>query len=243
MSKPQGRLGDSSLAPADAHGCLACPHPASGPATSGSPDVLVNGLPALRVGDSGSHAACCGPNTWTAVAGSASVLINGRPAHRQGDQTQHCGGVGTLLVGSANVLVGTQGGGTIPQRATPGSSAPETIPAPPASPIAREAPAAIPTQTRVAPPAAPDPSPAEDPEPPPRTWVLVELRDDDESPVPDEPFVLTAADGSKRQGRTDRSGRCLIEDLPLGPCKVGLSRRQAERWVYAPTAAQRQGPR
>ena len=103
---PQGRLGDKSQAPVDAHGCPACPHPVIGPAIKGSPDVLVNGMPALRVGDQGIHAACCGPNVWTALKGSATVLINNMPAHRMGDTDQHCGGVGQLIEGSPDVMVG-----------------------------------------------------------------------------------------------------------------------------------------
>lgn len=103
---PQGRLGDKSFVPVDAHGCLVCPHPAIGPAIQGSPNVLVNYRPALRVGDPGTHAACCGPNTWTAQTGSGTVLINGRPAHRQGDMDAHCGGIGHLIEGSMNVIVG-----------------------------------------------------------------------------------------------------------------------------------------
>jgi len=43
---------------------------------------------------------------WTATAGSATVLINGRPAHRMGDTDTHCGGVGFMIEGSPDVLVG-----------------------------------------------------------------------------------------------------------------------------------------
>ncbi len=103
---PMGRLGDKSQAPVDVHGCPACPHPVIGPAIVGSPNVMVNGMPALRVGDKGIHAVCCGPNTWTATAGSATVMINNLPAHRMGDQDQHCGGPGTLIEGSPDVIVG-----------------------------------------------------------------------------------------------------------------------------------------
>jgi uncharacterized Zn-binding protein involved in type VI secretion len=103
---PQGRLGDKSNVPADAHGCPACPHPAIGPAIIGSPDVMVNKRPALRVGDNGIHAACCGPNTWTAAKGSGTVMINNKPAHRMGDQDTHCGGSGQLIEGSNNVMTG-----------------------------------------------------------------------------------------------------------------------------------------
>ena len=102
----QGRLGDSSMAEADAHGCPACPHTVTGPATQGSPDVMINDLPALRVGDTGVHSPCCGSNSWSATEGSGTVFINNMPAHRLGDQVQHCGGVGELVEGSADVIVG-----------------------------------------------------------------------------------------------------------------------------------------
>ncbi len=90
----QGRLGDKAHVDADAHGCPGCPHPATGPAMSGSPDVFVNGRPAVRADDVGLHAPCCGPNMWQASQGSPTVFINGKPAFRKNDQSRHCGGNG-----------------------------------------------------------------------------------------------------------------------------------------------------
>ena len=103
---PQGRLGDKAAAPVDVHGCVGCPHSVQGPAVTGSNNVLVNNKPALRATDRGIHGQCCGPNTWVATLGSPTVLINYLPAHRQGDLTTHCGGVGQLIEGSEDVLVG-----------------------------------------------------------------------------------------------------------------------------------------
>lgn len=100
------RIGDNSRCDADVHGCPACAHSVVGPAVTGSPDVRINGRPAVRVGDTGIHAACCGPNTWTATVGSATVLINGKPAHRKDDIDQHCGGIGRMIDGSPDVLIG-----------------------------------------------------------------------------------------------------------------------------------------
>jgi len=80
----------------------------------GSPDVMCNGRPALRVDDPGIHMACCGTNMWNAKTGSATVFINNKKAHRMLDHTKHCGGIGKLIEGSPNVLVGdseTSGGG------------------------------------------------------------------------------------------------------------------------------------
>ncbi len=100
------RAGDNAFCPADAHGKLCCPHPVTGPATAGSPDVMVNSQPALRVGDPGVHAACCGPNAWKAAAGSATVFINSKPVVRLGDATTHCGGSGTMIQASPDVIIG-----------------------------------------------------------------------------------------------------------------------------------------
>lgn len=98
------RLGDIASCPADFHGCPLCPHPGAGPAVNGSSDVLVNGRPAVRLGDPGLHAACCGPNQWKVAKGSPSVFINGRPLARLGDETAHCGGSGRLVGGSPDVF-------------------------------------------------------------------------------------------------------------------------------------------
>jgi uncharacterized Zn-binding protein involved in type VI secretion len=103
---PAFRLGDLAQASVDAHGCPACPHPATGPAILGSPNVMVNGRPAVRMQDMGIHAVCCGPNMWTAAMGSGTVFINGKPAVRTGDMTTHCGGVGTTQAGSTDVMIG-----------------------------------------------------------------------------------------------------------------------------------------
>lgn len=104
---PAGRIADISFAPRDAHGtCDKCPHPVLGPAFLGSPNVLINGRSALRVGDRGAHALCCNANLWQASLGSPSVFINNKPAHRMFDLTAHCGGPGALVTGSPDVIVG-----------------------------------------------------------------------------------------------------------------------------------------
>jgi uncharacterized Zn-binding protein involved in type VI secretion len=105
-----GRVGDNAKCSADSHGCPSCPHTVSGPAQSGSGDIIINGHNALRIGDEGTHSSCCGANTWRAAGGSASVLLNGKQAHRKGDKTTHCGGEGSLDIGSPNVLIGDIGG-------------------------------------------------------------------------------------------------------------------------------------
>jgi len=103
----QSRIGDSCQGVCS-HGCPVEPHIVIGNAISGSPDVLINGMPAFRQGDNGIHAACCGPNTFKSAMGSSSVMVNGKPAVRMGDSTSHCGGMGSgsMTVGSPNVMTG-----------------------------------------------------------------------------------------------------------------------------------------
>lgn len=100
------RLNDASRVPADSHGCPCCAHDAVGPATKGSPDVTINGRAAIRVTDTGVHSACCGPQTWKAVAGAPAVQFNGLPAHRKHDDDEHCGGMGKMIEGSPDVIIG-----------------------------------------------------------------------------------------------------------------------------------------
>ena len=95
MSKKAGRLGDLG----SSHGCF----PPT-PAISGSPNVLINGRPALRVDDPLLLHACpnCPPHPRKMAKGTASVLINGKPACGTGDDV-NCGGV--LITGSSDVLI------------------------------------------------------------------------------------------------------------------------------------------
>lgn len=90
-------VGTIASCSADSHGCPSCPHAVTGPVAQGSPDVLVDGKPAARVGDGGAHASCCGTNTFTIVEGDPKVLIKGRRAAKIGARTKHCGGDGRLI--------------------------------------------------------------------------------------------------------------------------------------------------
>lgn len=93
--KPAARVSDTDACPRSGHG--------PNPVATGSPDVLINNLPAARVGDP----AGCGD---AISAGIATILVNGKPIAHLGSATAH-GGV--IVSGSGDVLVGTSGGGAI----------------------------------------------------------------------------------------------------------------------------------
>jgi uncharacterized Zn-binding protein involved in type VI secretion len=67
----------------------------SSPITQGSPDTMIGGKPAARVGDGTASGA-------PVVEGSRDVFINGRPAAISGGRNR-CGGV--VVGGSSNVFI------------------------------------------------------------------------------------------------------------------------------------------
>lgn len=87
--KPAARKSDPTTCPVPGHGTPQI--------QSGSPDVLVNGLPAARLGD----IADCGQTISGAY--SATVFINGKNAATL-DSTLSHGGV--IIGGSGNVVIG-----------------------------------------------------------------------------------------------------------------------------------------
>ena len=85
----------------DLHTCpmvtAVVPH-VGGPTLSCAATVLINNLPAARIGD---MAVCTGPPD-SIIMGNPTVLIANKPAARMGDSTAH-GGV--VAVGSVNVII------------------------------------------------------------------------------------------------------------------------------------------
>lgn len=96
---PAARITDTHSCPTQTPGTPPIPHvggPIIGP---GDPTVLIEKLPAARVGD---QLVCVGPPDSITV-GSATVMIGGRPAARIGDSTAH-GGI--VLQGAMTVIIG-----------------------------------------------------------------------------------------------------------------------------------------
>lgn len=79
------------------------------PVIAGSPNVIINGQPAARLGDAVAMHGCPCPNSPHGVhsraisAGSSTVIINGKQAARIGDAIG-CGGV--ISTGSGDVIIG-----------------------------------------------------------------------------------------------------------------------------------------
>jgi uncharacterized Zn-binding protein involved in type VI secretion len=230
----QGRLGDKANISADAHGCPGCPHPGTGPAIAGSPDVFVNGRPALRVDDVGLHAACCGPNMWQAQQGSSTVFINGRAAFRLQDPTRHCGGQGQLIEGSDNVLVGDAGGGGSGSsagsqaadegqaNASPSAAQASDTPASSDASASDDAPtSASAPSSSASPTSAGDAQTSDDATAPDEDQLEVEVVNALGEPQPGIDWELTLPDGSTKSGRTLPDGFIRLSGLTQrGSCQL-----------------------
>ncbi|MCL2724717.1 MAG: PAAR domain-containing protein [Polyangiaceae bacterium] len=99
MGKPAARLGDNG----SGHGC----HHLATPAIEGSPDIFINGRPAVRKGHAYAPHDCprCKKpkHSRKLKEGSPTVFFNDQPAGRIGDAID-CGG--KVVVGSPNVFIG-----------------------------------------------------------------------------------------------------------------------------------------
>lgn len=91
------RVGDMHVCPMVNPGGV--PHVGGSVIPPGEPTVLIESMPAARLGD---MLICSGPPD-TIVKGSATVMIGGVPAARMGDSTAHGG---TITLGSLTVLIG-----------------------------------------------------------------------------------------------------------------------------------------
>lgn len=224
----QGRLGDKANIPLDAHGCPACPHPGTGPAVKGSANVLVNGRPAVRVSDNGLHAACCGTNTWTAKTGSDTVFINNLQAHRIGDATQHCGGMGKLIEGSANVIVGgstTSGSGAGASGSPSGSTGGGGAAGAGAEPTTPHGPAMGGAPSGAGGAGAATASAASEP----TTFVELVTVDQDGEPVAYLRYEVRAGDQTFT-GMTDVHGKARIANLKPGSAEVRFPELHGPDW-------------
>jgi hypothetical protein len=181
---------------------------------------MVNGRPALRVGDTGIHAACCGPNMWTAQSGAPSVFINGKAAFRMNDPSLHCGGTGQLCEGSANVIVGDSGGGA---GAGGGGSSGGAAGSGGGGGGASSSSGGGGGNGNAGGGAAP--SPVES-----KHWIEIELHTDSGEPMAGARYRIRKPDGSAAEGTLDGAGRARLDGLEPGTCQVSFPDIDKGEW-------------
>jgi type VI secretion system secreted protein VgrG len=61
-------------------------------------------------------------------------------------------------------------------------------------------------------------------------WIEIEMVDEDNKPVPGEPYAITLPDGSVASGTLDEKGFARIEGLDPGTCQVAFTNRGKDEW-------------
>lgn len=60
-------------------------------------------------------------------------------------------------------------------------------------------------------------------------WLEILLADEDGEPIPDERYVVTLPDGTKREGALDGQGRAYLVGIDPGTCQVSFPDMEVEK--------------
>lgn len=72
------------------------------------------------------------------------------------------------------------------------------------------------------------------PKPKGKSWIEIELVDEEDQPVPGEPYEITLPDGeSVASGTLDEKGFARVEGIEPGTCKVTFPKLDKEAWEKA----------
>lgn len=72
-------------------------------------------------------------------------------------------------------------------------------------------------------------------------WIELELRDEDDNPVPNEIYWIKLPDGTLREGRLDANGFVRLDKIPCGTCSVRFPKfdKPDVQWLAAQTGPAR----
>ena len=63
-----------------------------------------------------------------------------------------------------------------------------------------------------------------------KSWIEIELVDEEDKPVPGEAYRITVPDGSVAEGTLDEKGFARVEGFEKGNCKVSFPNLDKESW-------------
>lgn len=64
-----------------------------------------------------------------------------------------------------------------------------------------------------------------------KTWIEIELLDEEGQPVVNEPYKLILPDGSVKSGKTDSAGMARYTELDDGNCQLTFTKIDKEAWA------------
>jgi type VI secretion system secreted protein VgrG len=66
-----------------------------------------------------------------------------------------------------------------------------------------------------------------------KSWIEIELIDEEDNPVPGEQYKITLPDGSVKTGTLDQNGFARVDGIDPGTCKVTFPNLDKEAWEQA----------
>ena len=66
-----------------------------------------------------------------------------------------------------------------------------------------------------------------------RSWIEIELVDEEDEPVPGEKYKITLPDGSVAQGTLDQNGFARVEGIDSGTCQITFPKLDKDAWETA----------
>ena len=66
-----------------------------------------------------------------------------------------------------------------------------------------------------------------------KTWIEIELVDEEDNPVPGEKYKITLPDGRVKTGTLDENGFARVEGIDPGTCKVTFPNLDKDAWEKA----------
>jgi type VI secretion system secreted protein VgrG len=66
-----------------------------------------------------------------------------------------------------------------------------------------------------------------------KSWIEIELVDEDGNPVPGETYLVTTPDGAVAQGTLDENGFARVEGMDPGTCKITFPALDKDAWEKA----------
>ncbi len=66
-----------------------------------------------------------------------------------------------------------------------------------------------------------------------KSWIEIELVDEEDNPVPGEKYKITLPDGSVAQGTLDQNGFARVEGIDSGTCQITFPKLDKDAWETA----------
>ena len=63
-----------------------------------------------------------------------------------------------------------------------------------------------------------------------KTWIGIQLKDNQGNPVPNEAYEIQLPDGRKVQGNLDSQGEAGVSDIDPGNCQIRFPNLDAKSW-------------